>query len=268
LLTDEVRRLAGERFAADELQAHFAELPPRYFQIHSAKEILDDLELADRFLRQQISDEENPLSPTVNWHNEPDRGCNAVKICTWDRGGLFSKIAGSFSATGLNILGAQIFTRGDGIALDTFFVTDARTGNLADREQREEFQKVLNMVLCGGEMDLHALIARHKIIRPLYQAYMGEQIPTHIQFDNEASETRTVIEIETEDRVGLLYAISETLTLVEVNILGAKICTEKGAAIDTFYIQEMGGGKIVAPERQKKIETKLRQAIHALDVKA
>jgi [protein-PII] uridylyltransferase len=266
LLTDEVRRLAGERFAADELQAHFAELPPRYFQIHSAKEILDDLELADRFLRQQISDEENPLSPTVNWHNEPDRGCNAVKICTWDRAGLFSKIAGSFSATGLNILSAQIFTRGDGIALDTFFVTDARTGNLADREQREEFQKVLNMVLCGGEVDLHALIARHKITRPLYQAYTGEQIPTHIQFDNEASETRTVIEIETEDRVGLLYAISETLAALELDISAAKICTEKGAAIDIFYIHEqLGGGKILAPERQKKIEAKLRQAIHALD---
>jgi [protein-PII] uridylyltransferase len=266
LLKDEVRRLAGERFADDELQAHFAGLPPRYFQIHSAKEILDDLELADRFLRLQISEDENPLAPAVNWHNEPDRGCNAVKICTWDRAGLFSKIAGSFSATGLNILSAQIFTRGDGIALDTFFVTDARTGNLADREQPDEFQKVLDMVLCGGEVELNTLIARHKITRPLYQAYTGEQIPTHIQFDNEASETRTVIEIETEDRVGLLYAISETLAALELDISAAKICTEKGAAIDIFYIHDqVGGGKILAPERQKKIESKLRQAIHALD---
>ena len=80
----------------------------------------------------------------VNWHNEPDRGYNAVKVCTWDRAGLFSKIAGSFSATGLNILSAQIFTRTDGIVLDTFIVTDARTGNLAGAEQRDKFENVLN----------------------------------------------------------------------------------------------------------------------------
>ena len=49
-------------------------------------------------MRQQVAVEESPLAPVVNWHNEPDRGYNSVKVCTWDRAGLFSKIAGSFSA--------------------------------------------------------------------------------------------------------------------------------------------------------------------------
>ena len=265
LLQEEVCRLAGERFNSDEVQAHFDGLLPRYFQIHSAPEILRDLELAHAFMSRQVTGEDNLLTPEVDWHNEPDRGGNSVTICTWDRAGLFSKITGSFSAAGLNILSAQIFTRADGIALDTFFVTDARTGNLADRSQREEFQRVLNKVLAGEDVPLKTLIARHRNTRPLYQAYTGERMPTLIQFDNEASETRTVIEIETEDRVGLLYAISETLAALELDISAAKICTEKGAAIDIFYIHEAGGGKIIAPERKKKIENKLRQAIHALD---
>jgi [protein-PII] uridylyltransferase len=149
--------------------------------------------------------------------------------------------------------------------LDTFYVTDARTGNLADREQRDEFERLLNRVLTGEEVDFHALLARQKIVRPLYQAYTGERIPTQVRFDNDASEARTLVEIETEDRVGLLYAISQVFTEVALDISAAKICTEKGAAIDSFYIREFGGGKIFSLERQKTIEHKLRQAIHRLE---
>ena len=149
--------------------------------------------------------------------------------------------------------------------LDTFFVIDAKSGNLADRLQRDEFEALLNKVLTGQEPNLHALIARQKITRPAYQAYIGERIPTQIRFDNDASETRTVIEIETEDRVGLLYAISETLTGMELDISAAKISTERGAAIDSFYVREVDGGKILADERRRNIERKLRDAISALD---
>ncbi len=265
LLMEEVDRLMDGHLSAEELRAHFAALPPRYFQIHSAREIQDDLLLTHRFMRLQLSEEESPLAPEVNWHNEPDRGYNAVKVCTWDRAGLFSKLAGSFSAIGLNILSAQIFTRSDGIVLDTFFVIDARTGNLVDHEQREEFQKLLNRVLTGEDVDFPALIAQQKITRPLYQAYIGERMPTHIRFDNEASEARTLIEIETEDRIGLLYAISQALTEVDLDISAAKICTEKGAAIDSFYIRELDGGKVLAPERQNTIERKVGQRIHLLE---
>jgi [protein-PII] uridylyltransferase len=264
-LLTEVRTMMPGSVSDEELVAHFGTLPPRYFQVHSPRETLEDTIMAHRFMRLQLAEEDSALEPVVNWHNEPDRGYCAVKVCTWDRAGLFRKIAGSFSATGLNILSARIFTRADGIVLDTFFVTDAKTGNLADREQRDKFEAILNRALTGEDVDFHALIAKQKIIRPLYQAYTGERIPTEIRFDNEASEERTVIEIETEDRIGLLYAISQTLTDLDLDISAAKINTEKGAAIDTLYVREVGGGKILSPECHRVIERKLRHAIHALD---
>jgi [protein-PII] uridylyltransferase len=265
LLMAEVRGVMPGSLSDEELTAHFGTLPPRYFQIHSAHDVLRDLVLAHRFMRLQISEEDAALAPVVNWHNEPDRGGSTVKVCTWDRAGLFTKIAGSFSATGLNILAAQIFTREDGIVLDTFFVTDARTGNLAGPEQRDRFESLLNQALSGEELDFHALIAKHKISRPAYQAYTGERIATRIEFDNEVSETRTLIEIETEDRIGLLYTISQIFTELEFDISAAKISTEKGAAIDSFYVRELDGGKIIAADRQRAIERKLKSAIHALD---
>src|SRR5262249_16780822 len=184
LLMDEVRELMPESLTGEELHAHFDSLSSRYFQIHSAPEILQDLLLCHRFMRLQISEEDAALTPVVNWHNEPDRGCSAVKVCTWDRAGLFTKIAGSFSASGLNILTAQIFTRADGIVLDTFYVTDARTGNLAGPDQRDKFEGLLNEALTGEEVDFPALIARQKGARPAYQGYTGEKIPTRVEFDN------------------------------------------------------------------------------------
>ena len=267
-LRQEVHDQLPEHADEEELHAHFGTLPPRYFQIHSAREILDDLTLAHRFMQRQVLDEENPLAPIVDWRNEPDCGCNEVKICTWDRAGLFSKIAGSFSASRLNILSAQIFTRNDGIVLDTFFVADAQNGSLATREQRDHFEGLLYKVLAGEGLDLHALIGRQQITRPLYQAYTGERIATKICFDNEASETRTIIEIETEDRVGLLYIIAQTLAELRVDISTARVCTEKGAAIDSFYVHELDRAKILLSERQKTIERKLHQVINGLDAAA
>jgi [protein-PII] uridylyltransferase len=246
------------------LEAHFAALPPRYFQVRTAKEIIDDLELAHCFMRRLILEDNRALSPATVWQNEPDRGYSAVKVCTWDRAGLFSKITGSLTAAGLNILGAQIFTRNDGIALDTFFVNDGRTGNLATHQQSDKFDNLLEKVLTGEKIDLPALIARQITRQPPYQGYAGERMAMEIHFDNEESETRTLIEIETEDRLGLLYIISQTLSELALDIVSARIVTERGAAIDSFYIRELDGGKITSPERQRQIEDRLRGAINRL----
>jgi [protein-PII] uridylyltransferase len=264
-LMQEVRELASKQIGGDELDAHFVTLPPRYFEIHTAREILDDLELAHRFMHRLILEGNRALSPVRAWLDEPNRGYNLVKICTWDRAGLFGKIAGSLSAAGLNILSAQIFTRSDGVALDEFFVNDARTGNLASRGQHDQFAALLEKVLVGEEVDLRALIRKQILTQTFYQPYAGEQIATQISFDNEISETRTLIEVETEDRLGLLYAISQTFAELFLDIAGARIVTERGAAIDSFYVRELDGGKIESPSRRNLIETRLLEVIRRLE---
>ena len=264
-LMTEVGRLVGQTLGGEELAAHFAGLPPRYFQVYAAEEITHDLELAHDFMRLQLDPDEQALAPVVRWIPTPDRGCDAVKIATWDRPGLFGKIAGALSATGFNILGAQVFTRADGIALDTFYVINAQTGALAEREQRDKFTALLTKILSGAAVDLAALIARQRVARPLYQSYEGEQMPTRLLFDNETSDHRTVIEVETEDRIGLLFTIAQTLAELGLDISTAKICTEKGAAVDSFYVSEQSSPKIAGTARLQAVEHRLRAAIHQLD---
>ena len=54
------------------------------------------------------------------------------------------------------------------------------------------------------------------------------------------------------------------LYVVNLNITAAKIVTEKGAAIDTFYVSEQDGRKILDGGRQEFIERKIRDAINRL----
>jgi len=267
LLMLEVTRDLPDSLGTEEVQAHFAALPARYFLVHNAVEILADIELAHRFMEQQVDDGENALAPATRWQHQRDRGYSDVRVCTWDRAGLFSKITGALSSVGLNILSAQIFTRNDGIVLDVFSVTNGRTGSLAEPEQTEKFDQLLRRVLSTEGVDLDTLIAKQKLARTLYQAYSGEQIPKQFTLDNEASESRSLVEVETEDRIGLLYTISQALAELHLNISAAKICTEKGAAIDSFYVSEESGAKVDAAARWPEIEQTLRRALDQLDAR-
>ncbi|HEX4349253.1 MAG TPA: hypothetical protein VH251_02640, partial [Verrucomicrobiae bacterium] len=145
------------------------------------------------------------------------------------------------------------------------FVNDGRTGNIASREQREKFSGLLEQVLTGEPVNLHKLIAQQANTRPAYSAYLGERIATQIRFENNA-DGRTLIEIETEDRLGLLHAISQTFAEQRLDIAAARIVTERGAAMDNFYVREIEGGQIKDPARQAEVELALRSAIGELEM--
>ncbi|HEX4119989.1 MAG TPA: [protein-PII] uridylyltransferase [Verrucomicrobiae bacterium] len=264
LLIEEIGRMAPPTFDPAEIRAHFNHVPPRYCQINEPKEILRDITQVHRFIQLQLSENEvNALTPIITWHNEPDRGYTTVTICTWDRERLFSKITGCLTAAGFNILSAEILTRSDGVILDAFCVIDAKTGLLANREEREKFESLVQKILTGTALDLTALIAKVRTGPANYKSLDGEKIPTVIEVDNLTSDNRTIIDIQGEDRVGLLYDISRTLTELEVHVSLAKILTEKGAAIDSFYVTERTGAKLLKQERQLDIKEKLRKALQS-----
>jgi [protein-PII] uridylyltransferase len=263
-LKEDVRAMLPKTFAPDEIDAHFNGMPARYFQLHEARAIARDLTLAHRFMHLQITVDERALEPAILWQDAPDRGYSGVHVCTWDRPGLFSKLTGAFAAAGLNILAAQIYTRPDGVVLDDFFVVDARTGQLPEAGARERFERIVVEVLAKG-VDPKRFLARSPIYQPLYLAAGEEFIPTTVRFDNASADNRTIMDLEAEDRVGLLFAVTRTLSELGLDIALAKILTEKGAAIDTFYLSDRKGGKLTDVKRQEEVIRRLKEAIEQLD---
>lgn len=264
-LLGELAQILPPTFQRDEIDAHFNSLPNRYFRIHDARQIASDMQLCHRFMWNQLGREDNmALAPIVMWKDNTDRGCTAVRIASWDRLGLFSIMAGSFAAAGLSILSARGFTRSDEIVLDTFHVVNASTGELVDRKKRENFEGILFKALTE-EADFTQQIALQKSSADLKDVYAEDRMETAVIFDNETSEKFTVIDLETEDRVGLLYAVSGAFAELNIDIELVKITTEKGAAIDSFYVEEKNGGKLLDPQRQIAVEAKIRSSILNLD---
>lgn len=252
----EVCRLMPKSFSTEELQAHFRLLPPRYYRSHTPKEILADLSLAHRFMYLQLGEENRALEPAILWHNEPDRGYASVKICTWDRPGLFTKIAGSLSAAGLNILNARIFSRDDGIVLDTFYVIQEHSALLPTRRNRSNFDDILTETL-AGRAPLESFFPKKYSANwtPKFDSY--GVAPVQVKFFNSVNDQWTLLEVITEDRPFLLYQISQALGKFDLDIAVAKIITEAGGAIDTFYIQDIDKGRITDIE----IQNEIREAI-------
>ncbi len=198
----------------------------------------------------QMTEEDRALEPVVQWHDERDRGCSLVHVCTWDRAGLFGKLAGALTAGGLNILSAQIFTREDGIVFDSFQIVDARSGEPPEPRVRDRVEKWVRDILVRGA-DPRPAIAKAAQIPALYHAPGGEGFPPAVKVEEDAPAERTMIEIIAEDRVGLLYSVAQAMYDLGLDLVLAKIVTEKGAAIDTFYVTEEDGSPMSAARRKE-----------------
>jgi [protein-PII] uridylyltransferase len=197
-------------------------------------------------------------APCIEAIDYPESGASEIIIVWKDQPGLFSMIAGTLSANGINILNASISTSVDGVALDTFYVTYLGKSLQGDAKKERVLQD-LSAVL-RGEVTVEQIMADRKIAR-----FVREKVtryrPTRVAFDNSVSSRYTVVDIFTYDRIGLLYDITRTLTGMGIDIALSKISTKADQVADVFYLTDRGLGKITDEARLGQIRTALLEAI-------
>jgi len=259
-LYPQLREKVRESIRDDEIQAHLQHMPDRYFRNRPLDQMVEDIYLTHRFMWRQISKQDRALEPIVHWRHDRDRGFSALDLVTWDRPAIFCKFAGALAAAGLTILSARIFSRSDGIVLDSFELVDASSGELVKKFKRDKFSAMIKAVL-GDGADLDTLVDKNSKTPPLYQTVERDSLEDQVRFDNDRLPSRTLLEVETEDRVGLLYKVSKVLHEQQLDLSYAKILTEKGAAIDSFYIKNQRGEKISAPSEQRRIKGALLKVL-------
>jgi [protein-PII] uridylyltransferase len=197
-------------------------------------------------------------APVVEVIDDPDAGASEVVVLCPDRRGLFATIAGTLSANSVNILNAAIATTGDGVAVDTFYVS-AMGEDAPGHSRRERLSGDLRRVL-QGEIDVPALMAERRTARFVREKLVKYR-PTRVVFDNGVSTRYTVVDIFTYDRIGLLFDITSTLTGMGIDIVLSKIATKADQVADVFYLADHDGGKVTDSARQEEIRAALMAAI-------
>ena len=75
-----------------------------------------------------------------------------------------------------------------------------------------------------------------------------------------------MLEIQAQDRIGLLYDIFTIIGELHVEIVHARISTQQGAAIDSFYlVEEASGEKIEDPGNLKQLGDEIRKILKLKD---
>jgi len=217
----------------EEINAHFNLLPERYFVQTDDHELTLHIGMVNQLLHSiSAADSLGSLRPIIEWQNDPIRGLSTAHIVTWDRAGLFHKLAGAFSMAGLNIISAKITTRSDHIAIDTFEVSEPGNGPVRDGHARELFSRTVKPALMGTK-DLGADIASQ--IKKFANPTSGATSPS-VEVYLEITSPRAIVEIHAPDRFGLLYRVGHVFAELGYSLSGARVHTQRGIAIDSFYL--------------------------------
>src|SRR5207249_5780848 len=138
-------------------------------------------------------------------------------VVTRDLPGLFPLIAGTLASQGVNTMSAQIHTRGDGIAIDTFQVNKPTGEAVTSPATWVRTLDALRAVLTGDAQVATLLDKR----RAAGRASARAGGPPKITLDNQLSDDYTVLEVKCPDRLGLLYLITRTLAELGLDIATA-----------------------------------------------
>ncbi|MBC8189588.1 MAG: [protein-PII] uridylyltransferase, partial [Puniceicoccaceae bacterium] len=226
------RKVQG--ISEEELEAHFSLLPERYFINTEQSEIELHLRMVNGLLTQiQAADSMSSLAPIIDWHDDIDLSMTVVNVVTWDRAGLFYKLAGALTLAGVNIVSTKAISRKDHISIDTFYIMDPDGGVVSKLKAREVFEQRLTEALVEEKelmQEISELESKLLAASKRKKDMLPAPFPPSVDVYHELSLKQTIIEVQASDRIGLLYQISRLISKKGFDISFARIATERGVA--------------------------------------
>ncbi|MBK1735095.1 [protein-PII] uridylyltransferase [Halorhodospira abdelmalekii] len=253
----DARRILRQRgLLPKQIRTLWQHLPDDYFLRHNAEEIAWHTE---GMLGAHIDD-----MPLVLVDRNTASGGMQVFLYAEDRPDLFAHCVSALDRLGLDIYEARIITTVCGYTLDSYLVLERQSKNatstlhiseLANTRRRDEIRAKVRAAACSE--GLPPLPVTRQVPRQLRHF----QTATEIVFNDDPLNGRTIVELTTADRPGLLARIGAAFSRCEIRVKNAKIATMGERAEDIFFITDTDGAPLRRPEQFRCVRDTLTELV-------
>jgi [protein-PII] uridylyltransferase len=226
-------------------------------------ESINDLSYLQQFSTEEINRhiEEIETGSPVSVFFKDEEAFTVVTVITRDSEALLSRLCGALSINDLSIHDAKIFTRKDGIVIDSFNVSDFRTGG---KIEEGRYAKITNDLYLAVENELQ-ITKEFNQIKTKWWRIENKLFKRKgkIKITFEKHDLYTIIDVYSPDRLGLLYQITKKMNELGLSVYFAKISTKGDDVVDSFYILDRNRKKI-SPDVYELITHELTQTIEEM----
>jgi [protein-PII] uridylyltransferase len=152
-------------------------------------------------------------------------------------GEVFARATAALEKLALSIQDARILTTASGNSLHSLAVLDASGQAVADAAALHDIQNALDKALSGSTPP--ALVSR-----PLPRTHKPFAQPSVLNFSEDTIRQRSVLELITPDRPGLLSRVARAFLGCGVRLVNARVLTLGARAEDVFFITAGEGGPV------------------------
>ncbi len=244
--------LPGSPYTDEQIDPLWAQFDDEYFLQDSTFEIAWQI---SKILNHQ--DPQAPLISVKDAKGGTAEGFFQIMVFMHYKDDLFAALTASMEQIHLNIVEARMNSVGHSAMLGNFVVT----GTEGFKPTREEIAAFLAESLKDPE-NFDSVI-RRRVPRQLKHFLFA----TEVTFSNDTASRRTVMEVVTPDRPGLLARIALILLEHDVELVSARIATLGERVEDVFLITDRHGAPLSDPSVCERLRYSLCSQLDVLNMK-
>lgn len=182
-------------------------------------------------------------------------GATQIFVYTRDMPNLFAATVAALDQLRLTVLDARIITSPSNFSLDTYIVLDENGAPIHDVIRLEKIRATLINTLT--DPDRFPEIVSRRMPRQLKHF----DVKTQVTISNDIVGQRTVVEVITLDRPGLLARVGRIFMELGVNLQNARIATLGERAEDVFFLTDASQHPISDPALCESLAQALREQL-------